>query len=280
MKKLRQLWGRPINRGIAPGFTILELLIAVLLAALITSAAMALYLTQQKQFLVQSDVTDMQSSLRAAAMELTSRLRMAGYNLPEGFPCIVAHNTDPDTIEVITNSNLLDGVRIEHSMPQPSSELRCDGHDISGLNIGDTIYIFDPYAMRGEFFEVSQVQLASSNIQHNDWPLSQRYPAGSQVIKTVSYKYYIDMSNRDHPSLAYRVSGQAPQIYADNITSLDFKYVLSSGEIVDTTSAAYMIREAIISLGARTDKADNDFLKPYRSRTLTTRIKIRNLGDN
>ncbi len=281
MNKVKQLQKRRINAGGIWGFTILELLIAVLLGTLITSAAMVLYLTQQKQFLVQNEVTDMQASMRAAAMELTSRLRMAGYNLPEGFPCIVTKDTNPDTIEVITNSNLLPGVQIEHSMPQPSSELRCDGHDISAVHQGDTIYIFDPFAMIGEYFEVSQVQLASSNIQHNDWPLSRRYPYGSKVIKTVSYKYYIDRTtDPEHPSLAYRVSGQAPEIYAENITDLNFRYVLSSGDIVDTTAASYMIREALITLAGRTDKADNDFVTPYRNRSLTTRIKIRNLGDN
>ncbi len=262
------------------GFTVVELLVAVLLAAIITSASMVLYLTQQKQLLVQNSVTDMQSGMRAAATELTSRLRMAGYKMPEGFPCIVSHNTTPDTVEVVTNAAGMEGIVIEHSMPQPSSELRCDGHDISAVQQGDTIYIFDPFANIGEPFEVSWVQYSSSNIQHNKWPLSRRYPKGSWVMKLISYKYYIDNADRNHPALVYQVSKQPPQVYAENITNLNFQYVLSSGNIVDETPAAYMIREAIITLDGRTDKVDNDFFTPYRNRNLTTRIKIRNLGDN
>jgi hypothetical protein len=286
MNKIRMIQITPANNslnhrlGRLAGFTVVELLIAVLLAGLITSASMALYLTQQKQLMVQSDISDIQGGLRAATGELTTRLRMAGYKLPEGFPCIVTRNTNPDTIEVITNTNTVDGVRIEHAMPTPSSELRCDGHDVSGVNIGDTLYIYDPVAMVGEFFSVSQVQISSSNIQHNDWILSRSYPMGSIIIRAIDYKYYIDNTTASHPDFVFRINGGAPQVYAENITNLNIQYLLSSGVIVDTAPTASMIREAIVTMSGRTDKMDNEFFTPYRNRTLTTRIKIRNLGDN
>ncbi len=289
MNKIRKLQNKPATMGIfvntrlgrIAGFTVVELLIAVLLAALITTASMSLYLTQHKQFMVQGDISDMQASMRAGMSEICTRIRMAGYSLPSGFPCIVTHNTNPDTIEVVTNSDNMDGVQIEHAMPTPSSELRCDGHDISAVNIGDTLYIYDPVAMIGEYFTVSQVQLSSSNIQHNDTPLSRCYPQGSKIIKAINYKFYIDnTTDAAHPSLVYQVSHIGPQIYAENITDLNVQYVLSSGQIVDNTNFAYMIREAIITLSGKTDKADEGFLNPYHNRSLTTRIKIRNLGDN
>jgi hypothetical protein len=289
MNKTRKLQNKPSNIrifrnvsfGRISGFTVVELLIAVLLAALITTAAMSLYLTQHKQFMVQGDISDMQASMRAGISEVSTRIRMAGYGLPDGFPCVVTHNTNPDTVEVVTNSDSLNGVQIEHTMPMPSSELRCDGHDISGVHAGDTLYIYDPVAMIGEYFSVSEVQLSSSNIQHNNWPLSRCYPLGSKIIKTINYKYYIDNTTDPvHPGLVYKTTGSGPQVYAENITNLNVQYVLSSGQLVDTTPFAYMIREAIITVAGRTDKADEGFLNPYHNRTLTTRIKIRNLGDN
>ncbi|HBC45549.1 MAG TPA: hypothetical protein DCZ43_00740 [candidate division Zixibacteria bacterium] len=266
--------------GRIAGFTVVELLVALILAGLITSASLALYLTQQKQLMVQSDISDIQGGLRAAAGELTTRIRMAGYKLPEGFPCVITKNTNPDTIEVISNTNTLDGVQIEHAMPTPSSELRCDGHDVSGVHTGDTLYIYDPVSLIGEFFSVSQVQESSSNIQHNDWSLSRCYPQGSIIIRALSYKYYIDSTDPLHPNLVFRLNGNAPQVYAENITNLNIQYLLSSGVIVDTAPSAYLIREAIITLSGRTDKIDSEFFTPYRNRTLTTRVKIRNLGDN
>jgi hypothetical protein len=266
--------------GAIAAFTVVELLIALLLAAIITSASLALYITQQKQLIVQSDISDMQGSLRAAASELGTKIRMAGYKLPDGFPCIVAHNTNPDTIEIIANALSMDGFRIEHAMPMPSSELRCDGHDISALHSGDTLYIYDPTTMSGEFFTASEIQVASSNIQHNTDELSRCYPQGSLIFKVTSFKYFIDSTDPLHPNFMYMQGGGPAQIYAENISSLNLQYVLSSGAIVDQPTLTYMVREVLINIVGITSKADNEFFTPYRNRSLTTRVKIRNLGDN
>jgi hypothetical protein len=266
--------------GRIAAFTVVELLIAVLLAAIITSASLALYITQQKQLIVQSDISDMQGSLRAAASELGTKIRMVGYKLPDGFPCLIAHDTNPDTIEIIANSLALDGIRIEHAMPQPSSELRCDGHDVSMLHQGDTLYIYDPTTQTGEFFTATEIQIASSNIQHNTTNLSRCYPQGSLIFKATSFKYYIDSTDPNHPNFMYMQGGGPAQIYAENITSLNLQYVLSSGAIVDQPTLTYMVREVLINLVGITSKADNEFFTPYRNRSLTTRVKIRNLGDN
>jgi type II secretory pathway pseudopilin PulG len=262
------------------GFTVIELLIAVFLAGLVTSSAMALYLTQRKQLFVQEEVTDMQSSLRAAVGELTTKVRMVGYKLPEGLPSVIARNTNPDTIKILTNADYLEDIQIEHSMPQPSSELRCDGHDLTGIVDGDTLYIFDPYINSGEYFTVTQVQYASSNIQHNTTPLSRRYPQGSKILKIQSTTYYIDQTDPNHPNLMYQYQASPSEIYAENITDLNLQYVMSDGSIADVPMLTNMIREVVISVTARTNKADNEFEAPYRDRNLTTRVKVRNLGAN
>jgi len=260
------------------GFTVIELLIAVLLAGLITSASMALYLTQRKQLFVQEEVTDMQSNIRAAMNELTTKIRMVGYKLPEGMQSVIARNTNPDTIKIMTNYDFTDDIQLEWAMPQPSAELRCDGHDLTGISDGDTLYIFDPFINSGEYFVVSHVQMASSNIQHNTSTLSRRYPQGSKVAKVQSTTYYIDQTDPNHPNLMYQYQRNPAQIYAENITNLNFQYVLSDGTIVDVPAMTRMIREVIISVTARTNKQDNEFQTPYRNRTLVARVKVRNLG--
>lgn len=262
------------------GFTIIEVLIALFLAGLVTSAAMSLYLTQQKQLIVQDEVSDMQANVRAATTELADKVRMAGYKTPENFPAIVARNTNPDTIEIAYDSDELRDCRIEWPMPLPSAELRCDGHDLTGLNENDWVYIFDPFTKTGEFFQVTAVQYASSHIQHNTMPLSKAYPAGSYVMKLSTFKYYVDQSDVDHPKLMMRALGQTPVAYADNITNVNFQYLLSNGAIVDVPPLPTMIREVFISVDARNDKPDYEFQNPYRTRALVTRIKVRNLGVN
>jgi type II secretory pathway component PulJ len=251
------------------GFTIIELLVAVFMGIVLTAAAMSLYLTQHKQLLVQESIADTQSSLRAATAELASNIRLAGYKVPEVCTPIVASNTNPDTITIAYDAGLTGEIQIEHDMPLPSAELRCDGHDLTGLYDNDLLYIYDPVAKIGEFFLATQIQYSSSHIQHNTMTLSRRYPAGSKILKIHQAKYYIDSSHPDHPNFMIKSDGGAPQIYAENITNLNLQYLLSSREVVDVPTISNMIREVIIRVDARTDSPDSEFLNGYRTRTLT-----------
>ncbi len=267
-----------LNSGVNRGFTIIELLIALFLAGIVTSAAMGIYITQHKQLMVQDDISDMQASIRAAAVELSTQIRMAGYNVPGSIPKLEAYNTNPDTIVITYDSGAIEGLQLEHDMPQPSAELRCDGHDLSGLYDGDWVFIYDPDSSSGEFFEITEVQYASSHIQHRTMRLSMRYPAGSWVIKLNHFKFYIDDSDSTHPNLMVWAPGMGAQVYAENITSFNIQYVLSTGAVVDVPPTPDMVREVIINLDARTDRADDEFETPYRTRSLTTRAMVRNLG--
>jgi hypothetical protein len=267
----------PVSDG---GFTVAEIVIAVFLGAIITSAGMALYLTQHKQMLVQDEISDMQYGLRAATADIAEKIRMAGYKVPDGLTAIVASNTNPDSIAIVYDSDALPGVQLEWPMPRPSSELRCDGHDISGLHEGDWVYIYDPNTKTGEFFQATQVQYSSSHIQHNTMDLSKAYPSGSQVIKINRFQYYIDRTDPNHPNLMQRYAFNPPQIYAENITNLNFSYLISNGAVVDVPPVVDMVREIIIRVDARTDKADNQFQTQYRTRSLVTRAMVRNLGAN
>ena len=264
------------------GFSIVELLVALILAAIVTSAAMSLYITQHKQLLVQDQISDMQSSVRAATAELATKIRMAGYNIPDPVLPIVAANTNPDTITIAYDESGGVNIAIAHAMPQPSAELRCDDSDLSALHDNDYLYIYDPATKTGEFFLATHIQYSSGHIQHNTANLSRAYPVGSQIFKIRRFKYYIDnTSDANHPNFMIAADGNQGQVFAENITNLNFSYKLSSGAIVDIPPLSDMIREVIITVNARAERADTDFrARNYRTRTLSTRVKVRNLGVN
>ena len=263
------------------GFTLVEMLIAATISVIVISSALGVYLIQHKHLLVQDQISDMQQNIRASMQELSTKIRMAGYNVPVGIIPLYAFNTNPDTIEIIYDSDLLGGVQIEHDMPQPSAELRCDGHDLTPLHDGDWVFIYDPNEQEGEFFEITQVQYASGHIQHNTMSLDKAYPAGSKILKLNKIKYYVDnTTDPQHPRLVVKYVGQSPQIYADNITDLQFRYLLSSGVVVDVPSLVNMVREVMIDITARTDKPDDEFVNQYRIRGLQTSVKVRNLAIN
>jgi len=260
--------------------TLLELAIGILLTGVVLSAAFSLYLTQHKQLIVQDEISDMQSNIRAATAELATQIRSAGYELPEAIQAIQAANTNPDTILLAYASLDFSEVKTEHQMPDPYAALLCDGHNLSNLRENEWVYIADPILRTGEYFLVSAVDYSTFSIQHNTMALSHSYPAGSKILKIMQFKYYVDMSDSLHPNLMRQMNNEAPQIFAENITDIQFRYSLSSLNVVDVPIIDKMIREVLISVTARTNKPDQDFQNQYRSRTLTTSVKVRNLGIN
>jgi hypothetical protein len=243
------------------GFSIMEILIALVLTAFVTAAIFKVYINQHKNWIIQGDVTDMQQNARAAVDELTRQIRMAGFELPLGLPAIEADNTNPDTILI----NYADGncfAPIEHKMPLPSAELRCDGHDVSCFYDGQWVYIFHPDSGGGEFFEITQVQTGSSHIQHNTMPLSKCYDKGAIILSLQQVKFFIDRSDTTHP----------------NMEDLQFRYRMKNGVIVDVPALVEDVREVLITLVARTATPDPDLPNdPYRRRTYVSRVNVRNL---
>ncbi|HBC45548.1 MAG TPA: hypothetical protein DCZ43_00735 [candidate division Zixibacteria bacterium] len=277
IKYLRQI-SDLIRNNNRRGMTIIELLVSLVIGIIVTTAAMSLYITEHKQLLVQGSISDMQSSLRAASQELASKIRLAGYKVPDPTMAIRASNTNPDTITIGYDGGIGCGpITINHQMPQTSAELRVDG-DISCIEEGDTLYIYDPTTRYGENFICTNVQESAGHLQHNTTNLHESYPVGSQIMRENFFKYYIDATNPAHPNLMIQTGLGAPQIYAENISSLNLSYVMASGAVVDVPPAASLIREVIIRVNARSDQTDSDFQNQYRTRVLTTRVKVRNLG--
>lgn len=258
------------------GFSLLEILIAMFLSAVVLTVIFRVFITQHQNWSIQEQVTDMQQNARAAIDELGRQIRMAGLELPLGLPGIIAYNTNPDTI-IITYADGDCDAPVEWTMPLPSSELRCDGHDISCFRDGQWVYIFHPDSGGGEFFQISEVQTAAAHIQHNKSPLSKCYPKGAIIIALQRIKYYIDNSDSLHPNLMMQLPGQAPQIYAENVVDLQFKYTMKNSLIIDVPAIVDDIRAVQIVLTARTDRPDPEFPNdPYRLRQYTSMVNLRN----
>ncbi len=267
------------------GFTLLELLIASGLSVIIISAALSVYLTQHKLLVTQNQITDMQANARAGLQELATKIRLAGYNVPAGISALNASNTNPDTLEILYDTGLLKDVKLEAAMASASAELRCDNHDddLSPVQEGDWLFVYDPNARVGEFFMVSRIVYGPARIQHSSMPLFRAYPESSLVLQLNRTKYYVDnVTDPDHSNLMVSELGGAPQVYADNITDIQFSYVLSSGAVVDIPPLAQMVRMVVITLDAVSDRPSSEYAETFRNRErlLETTVKVRNLGLN
>lgn len=260
------------------GISLIEVMVALVLTGIIAIAILRLYNTQHKNYLVQDDVIGIQASARASIDELTRQVRMAGYGLPLGVPPIMASNTDPDTITITYAADDCETV-LSSPMPKPSSELKCSG-DLSCFYDGQWVYIFDPDSGSGEFFEITEVQVAAFHLQHNTMDLSRVYDTNAIILAMNQVKFYVDeTTDPDHPALMMQLAGQPPAVYAENITDLQFRYRLDNGTVVDQPVLVMNIREVIISVTGRSDKPDYAYDDPvYRNRNYTSSVYVRNMG--
>lgn len=261
----------------AAGFTLVEVLIAAVIGSMAVAAGFELFISQNKSHIIQAGISDMQQNGRAAVDELVSRIRLAGYRVPLGVPCLHGWNTNPDSIAITYLKEPLCTATVSDDMPQPSAELKFTGCDISCFEDNTWAYIYDPTTKTGEYFYITQVQVASAHIQHNLIPLSKRYPKGSKMFIMEYLKYYVDRSDTLHPRLMVQANGQPPEIYSDNIEDLQFKYITANNDVFDTVTVDRYVRDVAIDLVARTEKNDL-FLNDYRRDTLSTRVMVRNLA--
>ncbi len=274
MKKLKLNLRRVGNPA---GFTIVEVLIASIIASFAIAAGMQLFIDQNQSHLIQAGVTDMQQNGRATADELVSKLRQAGYRLEPGIVSMYSWNSNPDTIAVVFMAEPLCTASLSENMSLASSAIRCEDSDISCLVDDSWAYIYDQVKDSGEFFFVTGYDDGTGNIHHNLANLSKAYPQGSRIFVLDFYKYYVDDTDSLHSALMMVKCGGDPVVYADNISDLQFKYVLANGSVVDTIAVDRYVREVRVDVVARTDRNDQ-FLNAVRYDTLRTSAMIRNLS--
>ncbi len=258
------------------GFTLAEVLIAALISAFVVTAALQLFIDQSETHLVQAGITDMQQNGRAAIDELSARIRQAGYMLPLSVEALQSWNSNPDTIAVAFLSEPACTASLSVAMAGTASELRCEDSDIGCFQSDSWAYIYDPINETGEYFFITGLDASSGRIYHTT-PLSTPYAAKAQLYVIDYFKYYVDKSDTLHPLFMMQKDGGDPVVYADNIGDLQFEYVYPDGSVRDTISLSRYIRQ--VNLDVMVQTADKDlWAEEYRHDTLSTKVKIRNLG--
>ncbi len=82
------------------GFSILELMIALLITGIIATAAFQFYITMNQNVITQQEISEMQQICRCSLQEISKTVRMAGYLLKQVSPGHPAYEVIDDTLFV------------------------------------------------------------------------------------------------------------------------------------------------------------------------------------
>jgi prepilin-type N-terminal cleavage/methylation domain-containing protein len=261
------------------GFTLIEVLVALVIIGFVATAAVQIYLTQHESWLTEEQVSDMQQNARAAIRELTTRIRMAGYGMPGGIDPIIAVNNNPDIITIYYKKDPACECTLSHDMPGKSDLLKFQDQDLSCFESNTRALIYDLTTQTGEFFYIPNIDKGNKEMMHTPSNLSKQYPAGSLVFSIEVFTFYLDrVTDIDHPRLMVVKADTIPRVFAEDIEDLQLLYSLANGVYTDSPPTGRVIREVNIALTAKTEKKDLQFKNDYRKRTYVSNVKIRNLG--
>jgi Tfp pilus assembly protein PilV len=257
------------------GVTLVEALIALLLTGVVSLAIFKAYITQHQHYVAQDDITNVQQNARAGLDEMTRQIRMAGFQLPTGLNPLRVANANPDSLVAIYRSDTCQGV-LSATMATAAADMICTG-SVGCFVVGQLAYIFEPDSGGGEFFTIAGVNAGTKAISHVALTRSYRKDA---IILIVSWvQYYIDRSNAAHPNLICRTPSAGAQVFAEDVSDLQFRFQLNNGTIVDIPPLIEDVRAVIVAVTGRSRSQDpysgGDH---YRYRTYTSSVNVRNLS--
>lgn len=291
-ENLKRLLNRPAQQK---GFTMVELLIAAFILSVVSLAAFQFYGREHQVYSVQEEITNAQQNVRFALDELAANVMAAGADIPGGFAPVISYNTDPDTIVIRYNKAGCFITVGDHTQIQQAKPI----HTKDSVNcftpfIGQRIYLIhnnpSPGEPSGEWFTLTNTSYNPGNgwqeIHHAD-PLLGEPKVGDAVLILEEVKYYIDATEDPaHPKLKKIRNGLAPETYAEDITDLQFVYILGGAapdtvpDFVAAGRDARDIQNVQIQVQSRTQKRDPHWPTDggFRFRTLTSEVHLRNLN--
>jgi type IV pilus assembly protein PilW len=243
------------NRRQERGFTLVELLVAMAITAVVMGAVYSLYKTQQDSYIAQDQVVEMQQNVRASLYQMARDLRMAGFN-PQRAPNVGGFVTQlPDDGGGTTTTN---ATNIAFTIDQNANgviDVDADDEQIAYrifTDVPNDIYRLEKFRVSDDTW-----QTVADNIRAVDFVYLD--PSGTDITGQVA----------GTPTALY-ASTNLP--YIDSIRSIEMSFVARTGRIDKSFDGtpAYFNQQGAQILAAQSDN--------YRKRLITTTIFCRNLG--
>lgn len=264
------------------GVTLIELLIALVLSAILVAGMYRTFVHQQKTYATQEQVADMQQNVRVAINRMMREIRMAGFGnvadvLPVTFPGVGRTynnvvNPDAPFVGALTIVSGIGGTAALTGQPasnqiQVSSLAEFDATDKKYISIG---------GLESHFItaiDVGNKILTLNTDARNLYQIGGPNPTLVYAIRAISYRVVVNASGRPILRRDENIGGGF-QPMADNIESIEFRN--PDGSIpLNPTSLSMQV-----AVTARTDRPDPELLKGggdgYRRKQYTSIILERN----
>lgn len=269
------------------GITLIELLVALAISGLLVAALYRTFIGQQKTYVAQDQVVDMQQNMRVAISRMMGDIRMTGFGnvsmvLPvtftgSTFNNILNPNTPvSDSLTLVTSLNTLATLTTSGSIGQNQIVVSTltDSQGNTLFDTGNRRYI----SVGGlESYIITSVDNGTSTITLNG-SLTYNHPFGTPVFTIRAITYQVaDMAGI--PTLLRNENiGDGNQPQADYIENLQFAYFDDSGIL---TANPLNMRLVQVTLTARTGSQDPELARVgdgFRRRRIASNIHLRNMG--
>jgi prepilin-type N-terminal cleavage/methylation domain-containing protein len=260
-KPILSMQSTPLSRS-ESGFTLVELLVAITVIAVVLGGAGALFAASRR--FIQNQVLQIETTqaLRATLDTVARDLRLGGACLPTLGDFSPLDGIDNGTTDTISSRT---------GMVQPN--LTCIRHNLStsaatndtslvlvsttGFQVGMGAYIWGSATNSGESFRI--INIAGNTITA-DKGMSRAYSAGgnSTVYAIDERIYAIDKTNPNLPVLTIAINGADPVPFAHGIEALNVRYRLNRNcptcdtlDLPQSASDWQLVNELIINVTAR-----------------------------
>jgi prepilin-type N-terminal cleavage/methylation domain-containing protein len=282
------------------GFSLVELLVVVAILGLVMMSITSLYKSTERTAYTQDEVVDVQQNIRIAMDQIARDLRMAGFMIPAGQDPISPATADSLTIQTSSAAGRMARVDADFTSPSTSTTpidvsiafaemvdlfekddyvriIRPPNHTqpidntflVDGVNRGGPILTLKGFGVAGVDYKSGDVivRVPSSGVAHPN---------------TITYSLADDPSSSDASMhlLQRNATGTGSLAVADNITTLQFTYLLDEGTETDAPAAGELddIRAVRVTIMGATDatKTGQEQYSGVKTRGLTNLVKLRN----
>jgi len=266
------------------GISLIEILISLVISSILIAALYLTFTNNQKTYIVQEQVVDMQQNARIAADRMVREIRMAGFGnvsmvLPATFNGKTFNNLltpDNGLLTFVLANVSLGTLTAQGAIGEKTIIFTPDPNGDPDLNTGDRGYI----SIGGvESYKITSIIDNGTKTVTLNGALLYNHPVGTPIFGIRAITYQTVLSD-GKPALSRDENlGLGGQLQADNIEALQFDYFDAGGNPTGNPANVRIVR---LTLTARTERQDPDYKAGdgYRKRLLASNIHLLNLGLN